>query len=197
MSETYTERKALKEYIEWIREERRKLSDEYWKSIERLRELDEKAEQDLKEYPEVIDKLVHVIEKQTITVRKMNEQIPQVPLEEAVKQFNVTHAGDEGIESFNEKYPTITQLDREIERQKDADERNSKLKRRKQQDGREIANEIVSYLKASGQPVKMKEVTKYLEEKGYKISNPTIAMNTTMMYESRVERVTKGYYQYR
>src|SRR5690625_3033581 len=62
-----TERQALREYINYLREERLKISDEYWKAVTRLRELDERQQYYYNESKSLdcevkIDKLIHQVE---------------------------------------------------------------------------------------------------------------------------------------
>src|SRR5690606_13197997 len=112
MNKLYNEREALKDYIEWIKDERRRLAEEYWNALSRLRELDEKLENDLRSSPEIFDKLLGMIESQKETVDKLSNVIPKVPVETAVE-----HLKQSVTTTYNEERISIKQIEEEKDRE--------------------------------------------------------------------------------
>lgn len=172
----FNEREAIREYLVWIREERRKLSDDYWKGIERLREL---------------DSLEREIEKETelaINETKQEELTLIQAIEKASREYGVR------IESENKANKVDA---KDIELLKEKDDNNLVIKKRKNNDIQLIANEVATYLKERGIPTSTKEIHSYLESKGYKISNTTSTINRVIIYQPKIERISRGFYQYR
>lgn len=189
MNSIYTERKALQEHIEWIREERRRLSDEYWRAIERLRELDNKLADE--GVSELVDKLFIVAERQNDAVNDLANLIPSIPVEEVVKYWKELNGNSEP-EDIIEKVKN-----EEIERQKDIDDSNRPVKRSKRQDSKIMTSEIASFLKSEGVPVNTASIKSHLEEKGYTVNNPTNVIVRAMEQNDKIERVSRGFYQYK
>jgi hypothetical protein len=181
----YTEREALKEYIEYIREERKRLGEEYWKAIQRLKEIDSNHSPD--QLPsDILSKLIEVVEKQNSTVEKLNEIIPPVPVEAVVELFH------------NETTTTTSKISTDkIEREKEKDEYFQPIKKQTRTSRKDLANRIGSFLKEMERPAQAKEIKEFLEEEGYKFQNISEVMRSTMEYNSRVDRAMRGYYQYK
>lgn len=190
MREIYTERQALQEYIEWIKDERRRLSGEYWKAIERLRELDSKVE--ATEGSEVVNKLVSVVERQNEVVSKLNEVMPHVPANVVAEYWEKNISKE--VTYTEEVAAAMTD---EIEFEKDKAERQAPVKRSKKQDIKTLSYEIASFIKEQGVPVRTAQIREHFEGKGYRLANPTAMMNKVMEYHDKVERVSRGFYQYR
>jgi len=184
----YTERKALEEHIMWIREERRKLSDEYWRAIAHLRELDNKLNEGGPS--ELTEKLAKMVEEQGNTINELKNLVPKVPVEVAVEQFKKLKE-EESVTIEEPKIPNV-----QIESQKDFDDRNRSVKRRTHQDNTAIAHEIASYLKETGIPTRTIDIQNHMEQKGYILNNPTNYVNRAMEINKRIERVSWGFYQY-
>lgn len=187
MESTFTERKALKEYVAWIREERRRLGDEYWKAIERIRELDANAEVNNVSV-ETVDRLAEVINRQNEVIERLNDLMPKIPVEVAVKQLqnitgNVTVTEDQLVKA------------KVMEEAINYKERKAIRKGRTNLDIKSLSYDVVNYLNEQGRPVKMAEIAEYLKEIGAKVANPTNLMKSIMSYQVKVERVMKGYYQ--
>lgn len=178
----YTERKALEDHIKWIKEERRKLAEEYWKSVERLRELDSQLSNEGQN--ELVEKLMTMIELQSETIGLMKDKIPHVPIETVVEQWK---------QENKEKVETKKLIpESEIA---EAKYRENKKRIGKRLDYTVVAKEIEHFIKETGRPVQTKEITIYLNEKGIKLSNPTSTLNRVMELNEKIERVYKGYYQ--
>jgi hypothetical protein len=175
----FTERKALEDYIEWLREERRRLGEEYWKAIERLKQLD----QDLtaEGSSELVGKLMVMIEDQTKTVDRLRQMVPSVPAQAAIDLFK------------KEADNIINKV--EIQKERDKEESSAPVKRAKRQDRKQMAQEIKAYLKSKGVPVKSQKIKQYLESKGYKVNNITVLIQTAQEHEPQIKKATFGYYQ--
>ena len=162
----FTERQALKEYTEWLREERRRLGQEYWKAMERLRTLDEQQNV-LSESEEIIDKLSEAIslfsnsksKPKTVTLKQIEKENPISP--------------------------------QDIEREKD----RAFKKRRRNNDISVVAKMVLIYLKEKGVPVSLKEIDEFLKSNEVFVANPTSTMNKVRVYEPSVEKASRGYYQ--
>lgn len=191
METLFTERKALKEYMDWIKEERRRLTDEYWKALNELKNLDEKLEKSLNGPSDTIDRLLNLTESQKESVDNLSKLIPSIPVEVAIdhwKKMNDAHVDDEPVNKFF--------TNRQVEEEKEKDEKTQPVKRRKRIDVRTLAFEVANYLKEQGVPIKMSKIHEFMETKVYKIHNPTSMMVQVMNYEPRIERAKRGFYQY-
>lgn len=186
MNDFYSERKALKDYISYIREERRRLSDEYWKSLARLRELDEKAEK--AGQSDLVVTLLKVIEDQKQTVERLTELVaiesPKLSILDVINQF------DEKKEIIEKQ---------KIEEMKDLDEMTKPVKDRKRMNFKILEGYVASFLKEKGIPVSLKEIKNFLEQSySYKVVNMSATMNQILeLSGTKIERVGRGYYQYR
>jgi len=192
METLFTERKALKEYMDWIKEERRRLTDEYWKALNELKNLDEKLEKSLDGPSDTIDRLLNLTESQKESVDNLSKLIPSIPVEVAIdhwKEMNDTHVSDEPVNEFF--------TNRQVEEEKEKDEKTQPVKIKKRTDVRTLAFEVANYLKEQGVPVKMGKICEFMETKAHKIHNPTSMMVQVMNYEPRIERAKKGFYQYK
>lgn len=168
--EKFTERVALREYLEFLREERERITTEYWNTLNRLRELDEKEERETQG-------------------QKFNVPEKGSSFQDAVEAMNNLDEDD------NVEQTRISQQD--IEEMKDYDEVTVSVKRSRRNDIKSLSYQVASYLKNSPVPVKMSELKEFMEDQGHKTKNPTDLMNHIMEYHPRVERVSRGYYQYR
>lgn len=161
----YNERMAIREYTKWIREERRFLAEEYWRAIERLRELD-KNQPIQAEQPK---------QEQRLTKEEAQENIKHL------KKF---------FGNFETNVPAKL-----IEEERDRAVRQAVIKVRKKADTRIIETIVVRFLKEAGKPVRTKDINDLLKEEGYDLANPTETMNRVMSYNPKIERVGRGYYQ--
>lgn len=189
-SAMYTERQALKEYVSFLKEERVRISSEYWQALERLKQLDEKLNAQ-HEPSELVVKMLEVIEKQNDTIDQLKLLIPSVSIEQAIQ--NIKHV--EVVEAVQE----VAVSTQHIEQQKEADEKKSIMKRKKKSDMRSLAYELANFLKNKGTPVKMAHIVEHMRTlNNFRVpKNPTNTMNQIITYEPKIERIGKGYYQYR
>lgn len=191
MSEMLTERKALQDYIEWLKDERRRLGEEYWSAIERLRVLDQEVQTDISSI-DMVNDLSKLIKMQTETVNKLGNLIPSIPVETIVESWSET----ERVSIETEKnYSKISP--KQMEQEKDREDFSATIKRRNNSI-KNLSSDVSTFLEGAGAPVKMAEIENYVLQKGYnKFSNPSDIMNKIMNYNPRIERAYRGYYQYR
>ena len=182
MNVTFTEREALRQMMNYIKEERQRLWEEYVKATNRLAELDkiEGTVEEVKEKP-VEDEIVKgVVESMTLT--------------EAIE----LHNKQRGIK---EEPVKETVYNSDMERYKDFD--NSKrvvrtpIKRSKYRDVKSISKTAVAILKEAGRPLKTAELIEGLEKRGINVNTPYVLIQQIRTYEPKIERVKFGYYQYR
>jgi hypothetical protein len=184
-SRLYTEREALKEYIEFIKEERRKLGEEYWKAIQRLKEIDSSIANSNEMPADILSKLVEVVSNQNQTVEKLNQIIPPVPVEAV-------------IEFYQSETTTTSKISvDQIEREKEKDEHFQPVKKANRVDRKDLAYKIAGFLKEMERPVQSKEIKGFLEEEGFKFQNVSEVMKTSMEHHQRIDRAMRGYYQYK
>lgn len=188
MVEFYTERTALRDYITWIQSERRRLGEEYWRVIERLKNLDKQMENHTETSSELMNKLIEMNEKQTEVVGKLGELVPSVPAN-VVAEF-----WEENI-SKQTTYSKVST--KQIEKQRDIEDQFSTIKRKRRNNIKELSTDVVAYLKESGAPVQVSKVEKFLVSKGYNIANSASVLSQAMSYDNRIERPLRGFYQYR
>jgi hypothetical protein len=189
---TFNERKAIEEYIEYLkkdndritamyREQREKNMLEYKEAIKRIRVLDEIDRQIEKPAVQAVEE-----EKTTVTAG-----IQPLSLQEAIEQYNK----ERELESKDKPFEYNSQA--EQRRTQQYAETNRKNKRAKRIDTSVVAKDIASFLKERGVPTKANEITKHLRELGYKLNNPYLVLKRVKEYDPKVEMVTKGFYQYR
>lgn len=178
MDPVYTERKALKDYIDWIKEERRRLSDEYWNAVERLRELDDV---DRKEQP------IDLNEKLFDTINTLSKMIPSVPVEKVVSELKT----DLSVPTTKNEIVSYTDIDDQRQR----DKKRSGTVRKSRINYDMLTNEIINFMDEKGIPVNLSTITKHLVSKGLTLSNPTIMMNKAMEVNHKIQRISKGVYQ--
>jgi seryl-tRNA synthetase len=178
VEEIYTERKALKEYISFIREERRRLSDEYWKSIERLRQLDERIVPEDKN--ELINTLLSMISEQNKTVDNLRSLLsphesvkPEIPvLEKENKIVDKVIEEQKIIDSISKKHVSYGDLGI-------------------------MSSVIASFLKDK-EYATLKEIEQHLaESKNYKVANFSNTMNRIIDVNPKIYRLKRGYYAYK
>ncbi|QIW88683.1 hypothetical protein P59_086 [Bacillus phage P59] len=191
MSVTFTERKALEKYIEYIVEERTRLLEEYKSAMSRLSKLDDIDNV----HPEITEKVEQSAPALSPAKQIIPEMVPAQPgpinsLEEAIEALQAIN----GVPDSEDKYV----YDRQKEIIKDIDRKNSPVKSKStQRDIKKITQEVVNILKDAGRPVKTRDIIKKLEEKGHKVSSPYGMINQVKGYEPKIQQVSHGYYQYK
>lgn len=179
MEEIYTERIALKEYISFIREERRRLSDEYWKSIERLRQLDERIVPEDKN--ELINTLLSMISEQNKTVDNLRSLLS--PHESVKPEIPVL-----------EKENKI--VDKIIEEQKIIDSNSNRMK--PVYGDLDIISRVISSFLKDKEYATLKEIEQHLiESKNYKVINFSNTMNRILEVNPKIYRLKRGFYAYK
>ena len=210
----FTERQAIKDELEFIRQERlriheqrralaeesRRLDNRFDILRKALNQLDELERHNLKAYDieGVIGSLVH-------TVSRLSDIIPKVPANDyltAIKRgadlpIDATKDiidEEEVQESFESKESfKIKTSDIEVESSKEQ-KKVSNTKRRKNANYKEQAPKVVELLKEIGRPAKLGEISEMIE---FEWGNPTLAIDRIMKIDPRIERVARGYFQVR
>jgi hypothetical protein len=187
VSVTFTEREALRQMIEYYKEERNRLLEEMTKATGRLSELDKLDNV----HPEYQPKEGIVEEKETQTEPTSN----RMSLEEAIEKHNKLYEPDKEIKPNGN-------LSLEIDRCKASDKEKNKVtkvptKRGHYQDVKLISKDIAVILKEAGRPMKTSEIIKKLEEKGIKHKNPYTLLQQAKGYEPKIDKAHFGYYQYK
>lgn len=187
----FTERIFLKQRVEEIREEKNKLNEEYMMIKQRLKELDEIER-------EAID-AESVIFKLTEAVKSLSKLIPPVPIDVIINHLQKENIiSDEKIIKDNiEEKENIIIDNKKIEEQKDKDIKKSKFKRKSTKDIKDVSFITAKYLKDKGRPTKSSDIEKYLkEEYNMEWNNFTTAIKNMMVYEPKIKRAYRGFYQY-
>ena len=202
MSVTFTERKALEDYIGYIQEERTRLTKNYNDSMSRLLDEYKKTLSRLSE----LDKIDNVHPEKPIL--KTAEELAPTPADEIValvgnseiKDMSLTEAIEKHNEKINnDKIEEDNKLiyDSQKESLKDYDYKSSAVKASTQRDIGTIAREVAGILKTAGVPVKTGRLIKALQEKGYNMSSPYTVFTQIRNYDSKIVKAGHGYHQYK
>lgn len=189
---TFNERKAIEEYIEYLkkdndritamyREQRERNMLEYKEAIKRIRVLDE------------IDRQIEKPTVQAVEEEKTTETVGAKPLslQEAIEQYNK----ERELESKDKPFQYDSQAEKDKTRK--YNETTKRSYRSQRIDTSVVAKDIASFLKDRGVPTKANEITKHLRDLGYKLNNPYLVLKRVKEYDPKVEMVTKGFYQYK
>lgn len=218
MSVTFTEREALRQLIEYIKDERARLWDEYIKAVGRLAELDrlDNVHPEIKlevpktpvqipevkvESPIVTQVIENNVEEELEDEQQELDEYKGLPLADAVAKWN-SERGFGAIEEDKQNQTSLFKAS-DIEATKDYDNRvNSAVKlhrkRSKQRDIKVLTKDIVSILKEAGRPLKTKDIIDSLEERvGVELKNPYNILSLAKKYEPKIESVKYGFYQYK
>lgn len=190
----FTERQAIKQRMSDIREERRELASEYYKLMDRLRELDSKER-------EAID-TESVVGSLTDAVNTLSSMVPHIPAQALIKsvaeklaenQVTVT-VEEEEVKEVAPEHVIADQQYRDSEKHlTEKPQRIGKMK------SSELDNLIVSILKEAGVPMRLVDIrNKVQEEIGYEINQGTFHNRVNRISENnpKVQKAMRGYYQY-
>jgi hypothetical protein len=192
VSVTFTERKALEKYIEYIVEERARLLEEYKSTLGRLSKLDDIDNVHPENPTPVVQSAPALTPAKNIVPEVVTPQENSISsLEEAIEALRAIHP-QEAVDSNPVKY------DRQKEIIKDIDRKNSPIKSTSsQRDIKKITQEVVAILKEEGRPIRTRTIIKKLEERGVNASSPYSLLNQARGYEPKIQQVSHGYYQYK
>jgi len=225
MSVTFTERKALEEYIDYIKEERvrqearhaeqmDKLMDEYKSTIQRLSKLDE-IDNVHPVQAEVVNQVQVTPAEDIVKLIEEPSTEEEEPVVEEVKpntqeiQKMKKESLEEAVERFNKRFfePLKKEVDPEPinyshakELTKDQEYKKSLKKGERKSTRRDvqtIAQEIMLFLKEIGRPAKSAEIFTHLKSKGYKLSSPYALLYQAKNYNPKIQSASFGYYQYK
>jgi hypothetical protein len=188
----FTERYAIEQRMREIREERRELQQEYYKLMDRLRELD--------------DRDVHGYDVQTImmklgeAVSHLSQLVPSVPVEVAVEEFRKKINRESNYEEQEEQdEPTLeTNLVKENVQKAVQESILNTKSTKKHADIRQIASQVRGILQEANEPVKTGDIEKKIyEEYGLKWANFSVVMKQVRDIDPRIQKSNKaGFHEF-
>lgn len=196
----FTERAAIRERMTDIKEEKKRLNEEYYVLLDRLRTLDTQE-------TEAID-TESVVGSLTDALRLLKELIPNIPtdvlitnLADKVKESGVQIQAELEETPIVPEYIVAEQKYRDAQRQlheRTPGKKNNSKYLNKSDSGR-LSDAIVALLKEKGIPTKLGELQDEIEQEFGPISGAAFhaRMNTIMKNNSKVEKVMRGVYQYK
>jgi hypothetical protein len=192
----FTERQAIQQRMTEIREERRELGNEYYRLMDRLRELDTQEK-------EAVD-IDGVVGSLTEAIKTLQSLVPHIPADALIKQVaQMVNEGGVGIiEETEEQKPQVAPAHViSHQQQRDAEKHLTEKPRRVGKLKSDDLNQmIIDVMKDKGVPMKLADIQTAVEEKvGYEINGGTFhnRMNNIMISNSKVEKPMRGYYQYK
>jgi hypothetical protein len=201
----FTERTAIRERIQEIKQEKAELRNRYYEEkstleteysmlLERLREMDESNSMQV-DMESLVGSLIDSVNILSQIAPKPNVHQIVNAIKSPEMEEMVHNIVEEIHEEVKEKH-TIKTAD--IEESKERESKKTVTKRRSYNDLASKAPQIVSIMKEFGRPVQIGELIPHLEEIGIKVgSNPSSLMTNIMNHDNRIERAMKGYYQVR
>lgn len=192
----FTERQAIQQRMAEIREERRELGNEYYRLMDRLRDLDTQEK-------EAIDSEA-VVGSLAEAVKTLRDLIPFIPADALIKQVaqlvkeNEIEITVEEEEQKPQVAPAhVISHQQQMDAEKHLTEKPRRVGRVKSDD---LNRMIVDVLKDRGVPMKLEDIRQAVEEQvGYEFNGGTFhnRLNNLMISNSRVEKPMRGYYQYK
>jgi hypothetical protein len=182
LSPVFTERMAIKEAIQHIQEERRRLTDQYWSLISRLRELDteDRTRGQFIDIESTFGMMYEITKELSTALHRVQSQIPMEPI-----ISNTLPIEDNKV------------VDKEtVLNQKEEDRI---IKTQKHSDLKKISGIVAQFLKERGVPVKLSTIFAILEEQGYTWSKNaySLTIKNMMEHDNKIVTATRGYYQYK
>lgn len=180
----FTERYSIEQRMREIREERRELQQEYYKLMDRLRELD--------------DRDVQGYDVQTImtnlgeAVSHLSQLVPVVPVEVAVEEFK-KKVYRELYNEEQEKSPSETNsVKQNVQKAVQESILNTKSTK-KYADTRQVASWVRELLQEANEPMKTGDIEKKIyEEHGLKWANFSVVMKQVRDIDPRIQKSSKG-----
>lgn len=191
----FTERKAIKERMEQIKEEISELRKERDMLFMRLKELDNKS-MEAYDISEVMENLSEI----TLNLSKL---IPKIPLNTVIEEYKkeVLSKVSHEIRIEENTYEESNITEKMVLEEKELDELSAPVRKRKSNDLNIVSSHVASILKEKGRPVRVGELEEELKEKYNIFWNSTVAFNQAliniMKNDDRIERASRGFYQYR
>jgi len=179
---TFNERQAIKEYIDYLKQDNERLTQVYR----------EQRDRNMMEYKEAMKRL-RVLDE----IDRKIDQPSELPVLELTPVANVNQDLQQMIDQRNKEKGETKPF--EYDRQKEeVRERVYRANRKSPRNNiKELTNEIASYLKEEGVPKKASEIIKSLRNNGTKLNNPYNILARAKEYDPRIEMITKGIYQYK
>lgn len=188
----FTERHAIRQRMQEIKEERRELNSEYYQLLDRLHALDA-------EEKEAVD-VDSVIGSLTEAVRVLKSLQPNIPTEVFIQHVTdlvkTEHTIIEEDEIAEVAPQHLIHHQQHLDATKNLTEPERKVGRVR---SIEIDQMIIDYLKEVGVPVKLGKIKSAIEQKtGQEFRDGTFhnRLSNLMIKSSRVTKPTRGYYQY-
>lgn len=189
----FTERHAIRQRMQEIKEERRELNTEYYQLLDRLHTLDT-------EEKEAVD-VDSVVSSLTEAVRVLKSLQPNIPADvliqhvaDLVKTENVVILDDTDHKEVAPQH--VIQHQQHLDATKHLSEQSYSVGKIKSAD---IDQMVIDYLKEVGIPVKLGSIKSAIETKtGLTFRDGTFhnRMSNLMIKTSKVSKPSRGYYQY-
>jgi hypothetical protein len=190
----FTERQAIQQRMVDIREERRELGNEYYRLMDRLRDLDSFEK-------EAIDSEA-VVGSLTEAIKTLERLIPHIPATALIRQVaEVMKENDVEIEIDKEQEKPQVAPSHVITAQqaRDAEKIVTTKKRIGRVNREDILPVVKTILLEHGAPMKLEQLQqKASDAMDYDFKKVTFqgALSNLMIKDSRLTRPVRGYYQY-
>lgn len=183
-SVTFTERQALRQYVDYIMDERERLMREYITALDRIAKLDEI--EGVRQH----NKATNIeLSKELSSSNKVSEQSKSTkpsedePMFAKPKRFRDTPSGQR---IYNKA---------QAEEYKDKDKTNGPIKyRSRRRDLKKVSFTILSILKENGDRMALKDILRELSKRDIPTYQPHIIMQSVMKYQPSVKRLGRGHY---
>lgn len=185
----YTERVALQQELEFLREQDRINFERRKEIMLRLKELDGK-DREAVDPNAIIDKLSEHNALLTRLIPALTwDQLITESRKEQVKDFKK-------VVTEEEETTTTTTRKKRTEETSEESSTTSTERIYVNRDLKKDSETVTSVLRELGRPVQLRELTAILEEQhDVKWGSPTTTMNHIMGHNPRINRVSKGFYQ--
>jgi predicted nucleic-acid-binding protein len=176
----YTERRAIEDRIRDIRDERRRLSDEYYSLLQRLREIDQR---------DMNESNLDITERLTTTVEKLSEVIPHIPAE-AMVQHVAKNFSPEMVATEEVKETVTENVEKAVQEKKVQAPKVVPVSPER------MASVIKTVIEKHEGPMKAKDIEKRVqEETGKKFANFSEQLRKAREKFPSIEKVGFGKYQ--
>ncbi|AIW03468.1 hypothetical protein CPT_Moonbeam70 [Bacillus phage Moonbeam] len=186
---TFNERRAIEEYIDYLKKENDRFTEMYRAS----------REHNMKEYKEAIQRL-RVLDDIERKIEK--EEVPTLVAQEASPSKDQGMSLREALDQYNkEREAEHTDNDKAFEYNRQEEEKKEQLYKEKKYvkllDHKQLTEELAVILKKAGRPIKSSELKKQLNDEGYPVTNMYSVLQSAMIYDPKIEQAMRGYYQYK
>lgn len=194
-----TERSAIKQRMQDIKEERRQLHNEYYELLDRLRELDS-YEREAIDTEGIMGNLIH-------TVQILSQLTPTLPVEDLFER-TVKKAVDSGMsievkevqEDHNIVPSHVVQEQMYTDSLRALENKPEKKKATTRTNSKKFTERIVEIMKIEGIPLRLSDIKQFYQNKyDEEILDGTFFNRLTkaMEIDNKLQKVSRGFYQYK